>query len=126
MTDTQITFIGIAVICIAFLKAVRDAIAHSNVLCKFGYWFSKEASERAKYVFMIKHPWWSTGIKKMFVMNVIVMFLDCWHFAEFLLIVSYAVMAMIFNPNPIVGCIIWISISTLFNLFYNKIRAIKQ
>jgi hypothetical protein len=126
MIEIQLWLIGVIVVCVAFLKAVRDAIAHSDSLAKFGYWFSRDAMEKAKYAFMIKHPFWSTGIGKLIVVNVIVMFLDAWHFAEFLLILSYAATAMIFYPNPFVGFLMWMSISVLFDVIYNKLKAIKK
>lgn len=116
---------GIIVVLVAFLKAVRDSISHSDALRKWGYWFSEFASENSKYLFMVKYPYWSTGFRKFLVMTVICMFLDAWHFAEFLLIVSYAAMAMVFYPNPFVGFLVWMSISTLFNLFYAKLRGMK-
>lgn len=125
MSEYQLIFTGIIVLFVALLKAVRDSIAHSDALSRFGYWFSRSASEYAKYSFMIKYPFWSRGFPKFLTMTVICMFLDAWHFAEFLLIVSYAAMAMVFYPNPFVGFLIWMSISTLFNLFYAKIRDLR-
>ncbi len=125
MSEHQLMLAGIIVVFVALLKAIRDSISHSDALRNWGYWFSRFASERSKYLFMVKHPFWGSGFPKFMVMTVICMFLDAWHFAEFLLIVSYAAMAMVFYPNPFVGFLIWMSISTLFNLFYAKLRDIR-
>ena len=122
MTPLDLFVTGLFCLFAGLLKAIRDSIVHRDYFKKWGYWFSKEASEKAKYVFIVKHPIFNNKIGKLFVLNFLVMFLDAWHFSEMLLVLGYGVIASIFSGAYWMIPAVWGSISLFFLIGYGLFK----
>lgn len=66
-------------------KGICDGIGHEDKFIHWGKWWSKQQYYESKYEFIVKHPFWNkSDIHRWFAFNVIIMFLDAWHFFQFL------------------------------------------